>query len=298
MNGIIENNNIKIEDMIYEIRGIQVILDSDLSFLYGVETKRINEAIKNNPLKFPERFAFRITEFEYNSLKSINSTSKGGSRKGHTAFTEQGVAMISTILKSKKAINVSIQIIDAFVLMRKYISSNLESQKFINNMVMEDHENLKEIKKDIKTLQDSFNKFEEKKVINEIYFQGQIYDAYSKIIDIMNTSKNELIIIDAYLDKSILDMISKVSVSVLLITRNNDFLNKLDIFKYQKQYNNLKIIYNNTFHDRYIIVDSIEVYHLGASINHAGSKTFSINILTDKFVIQSLINKVKDISIK
>ena len=135
MDNIVLKSDEKIENLIYEIRGMQVMLDSDLAKLYQVETKRINEAVKNNIDKFPERFCFRITEKEYNSLKSKISTSKGGARKGHSVFTEQGVAMLATILKSKVATQVSIAIMDAFVAIRKYISSNLIEQKYINHMV-------------------------------------------------------------------------------------------------------------------------------------------------------------------
>ena len=151
MNNIIEKENL--ENLIYEIRGKQVMLDSDLAKLYQVETKRINEVVKRNKMRFPERYAFRITEEEYYSLKSHFATSRGGSRKGHTVFTEQGVAMLSTSLKSIIAIKTSIAIMDAFVAMRKYISSNLIEQQYINNLVLEDHEN-------IKLLQESFSKFE------------------------------------------------------------------------------------------------------------------------------------------
>ena len=124
MNEIIEKENIIIENLICEIRGVQVMLDSNIAKLYQVETKRINEAVKNNPDKFRERFIFRITEEEYNSLRSKISTSKGGSRKGHTVFTEQGLYMLATILKSKVATNVSIAIMDTFVKMRHYINYN------------------------------------------------------------------------------------------------------------------------------------------------------------------------------
>ena len=134
MNEVVEKEIINIEDIIYEINGKQVMLDSDLARLYQIETKRINEAVSRNKEKFPERFAFRISENEYRILKSQIATSKGGARKGHMVFTEQGVAMLSTILKSKVAIQTSIRIMDAFVAMRRYISSNLIEQKFINNL--------------------------------------------------------------------------------------------------------------------------------------------------------------------
>mgnify|MGYP003292403871 CR=1 FL=1 len=197
---------------------------------------------------------------------------RGGKYKNPRVFTEQGIAMLSTILKSKVATNVSIRIMDAFVEMKKYISNNLIEQKYINNQVMKNTE-------DIKLLQESFSKFEEKKVVNEIYFNGQIYDAYSKIIDILKEAREELVVIDSFLDKSILDMIKDIEVEVLLITSNKSKLKSIDIEKYNQEYNNLKVRYDDTYHDRYIIIDNKKVYHLGASINHAGSKTFSINIL-------------------
>ena len=174
MNEIIVKDNIKIEDLIYEVGGKQVMLDSDLAILYQCKngTKEINQAVKNNIDKFPERFCFRISEEEYNSLKSKILTSKGGSRKGHNVFTEEGVAMLATILHTKIAAKVSVAIMDAFVAMRKFISSNLLEQRYIKDLVLE-HDY------DIKLLKESFSKFEEKRQVNEIYFSGQIYDAYS-----------------------------------------------------------------------------------------------------------------------
>ena len=137
-----------------------------------------------------------------------------------------------------------------------------------------------------------FNEFKEKRVVNEIYFKGQIYDAYSKILDIMKEAKNELIVIDSFLDKSILDMIRNINVNVMLITSNKSKLRELDIEKYKEEYTNLKVLCDDTFHDRYIIIDNKKVYHLGASINHAGSKTFSINILEDEIVKELLIESI------
>lgn len=279
---------INIENMIYEIRGKQVMLDSDLAILYKTETKRINEAISRNSPKFPDRFCFKISEKEYNFLKSQIATSKGGARKGHTAFTEEGVAMLATVLKSDVATKVSIAIMDAFVSMRHYISNNLLEQKYINNQVIKNTE-------DIKLLQISFSKLEEKKIINEIYFNGQIYSAYSKLLDIMLEAKQELIIIDRYADKTVLDMISRLKTKVILIVKQNGLLKELDIKRYNEEFNNLELRYDDTFHDRYILIDSTKVYHCGASINHAGSRTFSINLLEDEIVKKSLLQKVQNL---
>ena len=287
MNQIIEVETLNIEDMIYEIRGKQVMLDCDLAKLYNVETKRINEAVKNNPDKFPERFYFRINENEFFSLKSKISTSKGGSRKGHNVFTEQGIAMLSTILKSKVAVETSIRIMDAFVKMRKYISANLIEQDNMKNMLIK-HDN------EIKLLQESFSKLEEKEKINHIFYEGQIYDAYSLLIDIFNEAKKEIIIIDNYADKSILDMITNLNVKVIIVTKKFNLLKDIDIKKYNKQYHNLKVIYSDKFHDRFIILDKKVLYHSGASYKDLGNKCFAINKIEDNEYLKNILKKIKE----
>ena len=276
---------LNIENMIYEIRGRQVMLDCDLAKLYNVETKRINEAVKNNPDKFPERFYFRINENEFFSLKSKISTSKGGSRKGHNVFTEQGIAMLSTILKSKVAVETSIRIMDAFVKMRKYISANLIEQDNMKNMLIK-HDN------EIKLLQESFSKLEEKEKINHIFYEGQIYDAYSLLIDIFKEAKKEIIIIDNYADKSILDMITNLNVKVIIVTRKFNLLKDIDIKKYNKQYQNLKVIYSDKFHDRFIILDKKVLYHSGASYKDLGNKCFAITKIEDKEYLETIIKNI------
>ena len=173
-------------------------------------------------------------------------------------------------------------------MMRHYISSNLIEQKYINNLVLEDHEK-------IKALETSFNKFEEKKKITEIYFNGQIYDAYSKIQDIFKTATKKLVIIDAYADNTILDIIKRLNINVIIITKKDNLLTKQDIERYNKQYHNLKVIYNNDFHDRYFILDKSIIYHCGTSINRIGYKTFSINLISDDSICNSLINQVNKI---
>lgn len=179
---------------------------------------------------------------------------------------------------------------DAFVSMRKYISSNLIEQKYINNQVMKNPE-------DIKLLQNSFQKFEEKRKANEIYFNGQIYDAYFKIQEIFNEAKNKLIIIDAYADNTILDIVKRLNIEVIIITKSNNYITNQDILKYNKQYNNLKVIYDNSFHDRYFILDNKIIYHCGTSINRIGYKTFSINLISDEDVCNMLIEKVNKVVI-
>ena len=292
MNEVIAKEDIKIENMIYEIRGKQVMLDSDLAILYECTngTKDINKAVKRHIERFPTNFMFQLTDDEYNYLRFQIGTSniKGGRRYKPYVFTEQGVAMLSSVLRSETAINMSIKIIDAFVTMRKYISNNLLEQKYINNLVLEDHDK-------IKTLEDSFSKLEEKRKSTEIYFNGQIYDAYSKIQEIFKSANKSLVIIDAYADNTILDIIKRLNINVTIITKPNNLLTSQDIEKYNKQYNNLTVIFDNTFHDRYFILDDEIIYHCGASINRIGYKTFSITLIGDEDIKNTLKNEIKKI---
>lgn len=282
MNEIIENK-LNIKDMIYEIRGKQVMLDSDLARLYGVETKRINEAVKNNPIKFPERFSWKLSNLEYLNLKSKISTSSlndyGGRRYNPRVFTEQGVAMLSTILKSKIAVEVSIKIMDAFVEMRTFINEN---KNIFNRLTIAEYKLLKHDDR----INEIFDALETKKIQNEkIFFKGQIYDAYSLNIDLIKEARNRIIIIDNYIDKSVLDMLvyKKDNVEVTLIT-NNNYLTKLDINKFNMEYPNLKIKYLNLFHDRFMIIDN-DLYHIGASLKDLGKKCFGINKIEDSIYL-------------
>ena len=294
MNQDIVKEDILIENLIYEIRGKQVMLDSDLARLYHVETKRINEAVKNNLEKFPERFSWILSKAEEENLRSKFSTSNlknnhGGRRYNTRVFTEQGVAMLSTVLKTRIAIQTSIKIMDAFVAMRHYIGSNDFRLSNMESKVLE-HD------KDIRLLQESFEKLEEKRKITEIYYDGQIYDAYSKIYEIFKSAKEELIIIDAYADKTILDIIRRLNIRLTIITKEDSLLTRQDIERYHKQYHNLTVYYDNTYHDRYFILDQKEVYHCGTSINRIGYKTFSITLMEDKDTYKSLIKKIESIA--
>ena len=296
MNEVVVKNDINIENLIYEIRGVQVMLDSDLAKLYECAngTKTINLAVKRHINRFPERFMFQISKDEYYKILRFQSETLELEQGKYSkylpyAFTEQGVAMLATVLRTRVAEEVSIKIMDAFVAMRKYISTNLIEQKYINILVLEDHEK-------IKALESSFAKFEEKRKVNEIYFDGQIYDAYSKIQEIFNEATKEITIIDSYADYTLLDIIKRLNVKTTIITKPNNLLTKQDIIKYSKQYNNLKVIYDNTFHDRYFILDNKIVYHCGASINRIGYKTFSITLINDEEICQTLISKAYKIA--
>ena len=288
MNEIIGTETINIEDMIYEIRGRQVMLDSDLARLYECinGTKTINQAVKRHINKFPERYMFQLTKSEYDNLKSQIGTSSlntyGGVRKMPYAFTEQGVAMLATILKTPVADIVSMKIIDAFVYMKRYLSFENKNSIILN------HEER------ILKLEESFDKLNEKEKINAIFYEGQIYDAYSLLIDIFKEAKKEIIIIDNYADKSILDMITNLNVEVTIVTRKFNLLKDIDIKKYNKQYHNLKVIYSDKFHDRFIIIDRKDLYHSGASYKDLGNKCFAINKIEDNEYLKNILKKIKE----
>ena len=278
---------LNIENMIYEIRGKQVMLDSDLAKLYECKngTKDINKAVKRNIERFPQNFYFQITEEEMKKLWFQSGTANKMIRSLPYVFTEQGIAMLSSVLHTQIAISQSIRIIDAFVKMRKYISANLIEQDNMKNMLIK-HDN------EIKLLQESFSKLEEKEKINHIFYEGQIYDAYSLLIDIFNEAKKEIIIIDNYADKSILDMITNLNVKVIIVTKKFNLLKDIDIKKYNKQYHNLKVIYSDKFHDRFIILDKKVLYHSGASYKDLGNKCFAINKMEDKEYLEIIIRNI------
>lgn len=292
MNKIIEKENRNIEDRIYKIGGVEVMLDGDLAELYHVETKRINEAVKNNPNKFPERFSWqlsiseteKISRSKFSTLKPIQGYNiKYGAR----VFTEQGIYMLATILKSKAATEVSIRIMDTFVKMRHYINYTQEllPHKYL---LLED-----KVNENTRRIDELFDKFDPKDIVDgRVFFYGEYYDAYSVVIDIFNMANDSLIIVDNYADKSVLDIIRTLKIPVTIITKTKGLLTKLDIEKYNKEYNNLKVIYNNNFHDRYFILDNKILYHCGASLNRIGSKVFSINLIKDSKMSKLLIEKI------
>ena len=285
-----ETENIK--NLIYTIRGKQVMLDSDVAMLYHYPTKRINETVRRNTERFPDNFCFKLTENEVENLRSQFATSSlekenyGGRRYLPYVFTEQGIAMLSGLLKNNIAIQVSINIMNAFVEMRKFIVNNAQIFERLTNVEYKMFEHDKkfdiifnELQKEKKT------EFKEK-----IFFDGQIYDAYSLIIDIIQKAKHKILIIDNYIDVSILKMLSKKNknVEVIILTLQNTSLNKLDINKFNKQYPTLKVAYTNKFHDRFIVIDNEKLYHIGASLKDLGKKCFAISIIEDNEYIEKI----------
>lgn len=289
-----ESENIK--NLIYTIRGKQVMLDSDVAMLYNCETRIINQTVKRNIERFPERFCFQLTKPEIENLKSQNvisslttENSYGGRRKLPTVFTEQGIAMLSGLLRNEIAVKVSISIMDAFIQMRKFITNNGQVFQDISNIKSKLLEHDKKFDEVFNELQrNSKNEFKQK-----IFFNGQIYDAYSLIIDIIKKANKKILIIDNYIDETILKMLSKkaLNVEVVIFTSDNCNLTKLDISKFNKQYPTLKIAKTNKFHDRFIIIDNTDLYHVGASLKDLGKKCFAISKMEDSNYIDILANQ-------
>lgn len=292
MDTIIKSNTIKIEDIIYKIRGKQVMLSSDVAKLYQVETKRINEVIKRNIKRFPESFCFQLNNEEldilclrsqFATLNKSNNLRGGNIKYLPYVLTEHGIMMLSGLLKSDIAIKVNIQIINAFVEMRKYLSNNnIENRLYnIETKIIEYDNNFKIL----------FDKFDSKTNSN-IYFEGQTYDSYSLLRDILNSSKNNIIIIDNYLDKSVLDILKETNKKVIFITNK---YNNRDYEKYKSQYDNITLKISNSFHDRYIIIDNQTLYHSGASFKDLGKKCFNINKIEESKIINSLLEEISEL---
>ena len=294
-NNLVIVDNIEIQNLIYSVRGKQVMLDSDLAQLYHVETKVFNQAVKRNINRFPEHFRFQLTESEFKNLRSQivtsreNDSTHGGRRYMPYAFTEQGIAMLSAVLKSDIAVDVSIKIMDAFVKMRNFLLSNREMFARLDRV------ELKQLETD-KKLEEVFNYIATNTEVKQnIFFDGQIYDAFSFIVGLIGKAKKEIVLIDNYVDINTLNILCKKNkgVDITIATAGKGNLSTKDINKFNAQYPKLSVKTTTDFHDRFLIIDSTEVYHIGASIKDAGKKSFGITKIEDKDLIQSLINKVR-----
>ena len=267
-----------IKSLIYTIRGKQVMLDSDVAKLYSCETKYVNRVVKRNIERFPEEFCFQLEQKEFQNY--------GGRRYMPYVFIEQGIAMLSALLKSDIAVNVSIQIMKAFIEMRNFLFYNGQVFQEINTM----RSKLLEHDEKFDIVFDELQNKKQSEFNQKIFFDGQIYDSYSLIIDIIKTAKNKILIIDNYIDDSILKMLSKKNknVEVVMLTTQNSNISKLDINKFNKQYPILKIAITNKFHDRFIVIDNKELYHCGASLKDLGKKCFAISKMNDIEYIKRL----------
>ena len=272
------------------------MLDSDVAEEYHYKTKALNLAVKRNIERFPEDFCFQITESELEILRFQFETSKndnkdlkdnrGGRRYLPYVFTERGIAMLAGVLKSEIAVKMSISIIKAFIEMRKFIAINGQVFERLSTLEYKQIENERNFDK-------LFNLLHKEENINQkIFFEGQIYDAYSLIIDIIKKACSKITIIDNYIDDSILKMLAKKNkdVEVVILTSSKSNIQNLDVEKFNKEYPTLKISKTNKFHDRFIIIDNKELYHCGALIKDLGKKCFAISKMEDMSIIGKLLN--------
>lgn len=289
---IVDSKDIK--NMIYTFRDQQVMVDSDLARLYQVTTGNLNKAVKRNLSRFPEHFRFQLTEHEYKNLRFQNGSPSsnnnyGGRRYMPYVFTEQGIAMLSAVLKSDIAVEVSVKIMNSFVEMRRFLLSNQELFSRLDRI------EIKQLETDRK-FEEVFNYIAANTEVKQnIFFNGQIYDAFSFIVGLIRKAKKKIILIDNYVDVYTLNILCKKNqgVDVVIATAGKGSLSAKDIIKFNAQYSKLSVKTTTDFHDRFLVIDKTEVYHIGASIKDAGKKSFGITKIEDKDLIQSLINKVR-----
>ncbi|MDD5157462.1 ORF6N domain-containing protein [Sulfurimonas sp.] len=271
-----------LQDKIHTIRGLQVMLDRDLAELYQVETRRLNEQVKRNIERFPEEFMFQFSKEEFENWKSQFATSndKMSLRKIPYVFTEQGVSMLASVLKSKIAITISIQIIKAFVEMRKFISQNIIHYERFERIEQRLSLHDKNFDKLFEALEDKT-----KKPSEGIFFDGQIYDAYVFINDLLKSAKSEVVLMDNYIDDTVFTLFSKYpKLKIKIFTQSISKQLKLDFQKYKAQYANIELEEFKKAHDRFLIIDSTEIYHIGASLKDLGKKWFAFS----KFEMEAL----------
>jgi hypothetical protein len=274
------NQNI-IENKIYELRGIPIMLDNDLAILFQVETKILNKSVKRNMERFPNHYMFQLTIEEWNNLRfqiGTSSETYGGRRFIPYAFSEQGVAMLSAILRSEIAIKVSLQIMDAFVSMRKLLRSNILLEYRLSQVEFKHLETEQKFNQIFKALESKDSLPQQ-----GIFFEGQIFEAYMFISNIIRSAQNSIILFDNYVDDSVLTQLDKRDkmVSAVIYTHQVDKKLQLDILKHNSQYPPIEIKVIKTIHDRFLMIDEIEVYHIGASLKDAGKKWFAFSKLND-----------------
>ena len=293
----VEVTSVTVSSLIHIIRGKQVILDSDLAMLYQVETGAMNRAVKRNKKRFPEDFCFQLTEEEFlrckhGISKDEGADGRGGRRYMPYVFTEQGISMLSAILRSDVAINVSIGIMRAFVEMRKFLATN----SLILNRVDELEVKQLEYQKSTDERFDKVFRYIEDHAESEqkIFFDGQIYDAFSLITSIIQKAQNEIILIDGYVDIDTLNILAKknTGVDVKIYTYASAPLTNRDAANFNAQYPTLTVKKTQVFHDRFIILDGKTAYHIGASIKDAGKKCFGISLLEDPGMVTDLLNRL------
>ncbi len=296
---------IKIEDKILMIRGQHVMIDRDLAELYGVETKRLNEQVRRNIARFPEHFMFQLTKEETllidsRSKSQIATLNAKGNLRGTNvkklpyAFTEQGVAMLSAVLKSDTAIQTSIMIMEAFVTLRHFLQNNYKLFAEIDSIKKHQLEHDIHLIESDKRIDELFDKMDRYRIEYRqgIFFKGQIFDAYAKFESFITEAEKEIVLIDNYVDLSVLERLTKKQkdVKVTIYTRSKTEISALDIQKFNEQYPSVTLKYTENIHDRFLIIDGKILYHIGASIKDLGKKCFGFEILDSSWIQEIIKN--------
>lgn len=284
----------QIQKLIYIVRGKQVMLDSDLAILYQVENKYLIRQMKRNIDRFPEDFCFQLTKEEDLNLRcqivtSRLETNHGGRRYSPYVFTEQGISMLSSVLRSEIATKVNINIMRYFVEMRRLFVNNRELFSRLDKV------ELKQLETD-KKIEEVFNYIaKSKEVTQKIFFDGQIYDSFSLLVKIIKQANKSIVLIDNYVDIDTLNILCKrkSGVKIDIFTYRKSRLSHNDIEKFNLQYKNLSVKNINSFHDRFLILDNTICYLIGASLKDAGKKSFGISKVEDKKVISDILDRLK-----
>lgn len=295
----IEISEETIKNLIYVIRGQQVMLDSDLAMLYQVETGALNRAVKRNIKRFPEDFCFQLTESEYKNLRcqfGISSFEKkgyGGRRYMPYVFTEQGISMLSAVLHSETAVNVSIGIMRAFVGMRRFLANNSLMFERINEIEVKQQKYQENTDEKFDKIFDYI--FEHGELSQKIFFDGQIYDAFSLLVDLVSKAEKKLILVDNYVDVGTLNILTKKKkdVKAIVYTVKRTKLSEADVNNFNQQYPILEIKYTGAFHDRFLIIDDTLAYHIGASVKDAGKKCFCVSLIEDSRIVRDILERLK-----
>ena len=292
------NSYQEIEDRIFIIRGVQVMIDRDLADIYEVKTKRLNEQVKRNIERFPERFMFQLSDNESDKLVANCDRFKTlkHSSSNPYAFTEQGVSMLASVLNSETAVQKSIKIIDAFVAMRRFIQSNAKlfiELDHLRKEVSETNAHLQENDRKIEhilTIMDKY-KIEDRQ---KLFFDGQIYDAFTFMVSLVQKAEKEIILIDNYAGVGTLDVLSKKkdNVDVQLFTSKKAKITQSDIDKFNTQYPTITLNYTETFHDRFLIIDSSTAYSIGSSVKDAGKRCFAVTQIYEKWMVKMILERL------
>ncbi|WP_165062325.1 ORF6N domain-containing protein [Adlercreutzia sp. ZJ154] len=297
---IVPANEPAIRNLIYTVRGTQVMLDSDLAKLYQVETKVLNQAVTRNPNRFPERFCFRLTRDEAENLRSQIVTLHPELGKQISwwrymprVFTEQGVSMLSAVLRSDTAVNVSVRIMDAFVEMRHFIASNAAMFEQVRDVELKLLEYQKTTDERFERVFDYMDTHEAPK--QKVFFDGQVWDAFELLVSLVRRAEHEIVLIDGYVDTDTLSILAKKQggVNVVVWTHPHTRLDQHDVDAFNAQYPRLEIRHTTAFHDRFLILDGVQGFFVGASLKDAGKKSFAISRIEGEELVGTILSRLE-----